>query len=346
MTVISTRFRGLRSIPHVQLASLPTPTQELVSPAISGSLWVKSDDQSGERYGGNKVRKLEFVLGEALRERSDSLITVGAAGSHHAVATALYGISLGFEVHLVLAPQRWSPHVEHNLRSMLFLGAKIYPVRHASLALPRIATLRTKLGLSGNKAFVIPAGASSVAGTFGYVETGLELARQLEARVVPEFDAAVVALGTGATVAGLAVGLAAAGVSAKVVAVRVAPRIIANSRTVRQLVRQSVRALRETDDRFPDVIELAEEMIEIDQSEYGPGYGVETRSSRHAIQIGHELGLQLDHTYTAKAFASALRRATKGQRLLFFNTLSAVDVDIGTNPPPLPTNLSRLLVRH
>src|SRR5690606_27778358 len=106
---------------HVRLTELPTPVEPL--PALSrwagAELWIKRDDRTAARYGGNKVRKLEYVLGEAFAKEADTLVTSGAAGSHHALATALFGAEQGFAVHVVLMPQRYSAHVEEQLRAVL-----------------------------------------------------------------------------------------------------------------------------------------------------------------------------------------------------------------------------------
>src|SRR5690606_28136082 len=106
VTILSDRWHGLRKVPHVPLAELPTPVEPLpsLSTWAGAEIWVKRDDKSGSRYGGNKVRKLEYVLGEAFAQEADTLITTGAAGSHHALATAIYGIEQGFVVNAVLIP--------------------------------------------------------------------------------------------------------------------------------------------------------------------------------------------------------------------------------------------------
>src|SRR5690606_2505385 len=130
--------------------------------------------------GGNKVRKLEYVLGEAFAKEADTLVTSGAAGSHHALATALFGAEQGFAVHVVLMPQRYSAHVEEQLRAVLAAGAEVHPVRSGALVLPAVQALAARLKLRGREPFVVPPGGSSVAGVIGHVEAGLELARQME----------------------------------------------------------------------------------------------------------------------------------------------------------------------
>lgn len=352
MTILSDRWRGLRKLPHVALADLPTSVERLdgLSDRAGAEIWVKRDDVTASRYGGNKVRKLEYVLGEALARESDSLITSGAAGSHHAVATAIYGASLGLEVHAVLMPQRYSAHAEEHLRRLLLAGARVHPAGSAAAMMPRVTAVATRERLRGRRPMVIAPGGSTIAGLVGHVEAGLELARQMEAGVLPEPDSIFVALGTGGTAAGLAVGLAAAGITATVVGVRVVPRAVANQAVLRSHMGRVVRHLRALDDRFPQVASVARSHLVIDHEEIGPGYGVQTSAGRNAERLARQYaGLELDATYTAKAFAAALRWARgplAHKRLLYIHTLNGVDLRPSLEgAPPLPAKLRKLLRR-
>lgn len=349
MTILSDRWKGLRKVPHVPLAELPTSAEPLptLSKWAGAELWIKRDDRTAARYGGNKVRKLEYLLGEALAHEADTLITAGAAGSHHALATAIFGAEQGFAVHAVLMPQRHSAHVEEQLRAVLAAGAHVHPVRSPALAFPAMTALAARLRLRGLRPFVIPFGGSSVAGAIGHVEAGLELARQMEARVVPEPDAIFVALGSGGTAVGLAVGLAAAGVTARIVGVRVVARALVTRSRLGTMIDRTVQHLRALDERFPDVAAAAREHLVIDHREYGEGYGEPTSSGRNAQRLAREhAGIALEPTYTAKAFASVLRHARDeypGGRLLYVHTLSSADLRASIEgAPPLPSSLSRL----
>lgn len=352
MTILSDRWRGLRDLPHVPLAELPTPVERVegLSERVGAEIWVKRDDRTAARYGGNKVRKLEYVLGEALAHDADTLITSGAAGSHHALATAIYGAELGLKVHAVLLPQRYEAHAEEQLRALLVAGAEVHPVGRAPLVAPRVAALAARERFRGRTPMVIPPGGSSTAGVVGHVEAGLELARQMEAGVLPEPDAVFVALGTGGTAAGLAVGLAAAGITSTVVGVRVVPRALANAAVLRGHVGRAVHHLRALDDRFPDVAAVARSHLEIDHAEVGDGYGIPTSAGRNAERLAREhAGLELDPTYTAKAFAAVLRwgrGVLEGKRILYVHTLSSADLGPAVrSAPPLPASLRKLLAR-
>jgi 1-aminocyclopropane-1-carboxylate deaminase/D-cysteine desulfhydrase-like pyridoxal-dependent ACC family enzyme len=352
VTILSDRWTGLRKVPHVPLADLPTAVeaQPELSRWAGAEIWVKRDDRSAPRYGGNKVRKLEYLLGEAFARGADTLITSGAAGSHHALATSLYGSEQGFEVHVVLTPQRSTPHVEDQLRAQLAAGTHVHPVRSVALVLPRMTALGAQLRMRGKKPYTMPFGGSNVAGVIGYVEAALELARQIEAGVIAEPDAVFVPFGSGGTAAGLALGLAASGITARVVAVRVVPRAIANAATLGSLIKRTVRHLRSLDNRFPDVAQTAQTHLEIDGEEIGDGYGVPTSSGQNATRLAREMAkIELEITYTAKAFASMLRHARgplAGKRLLFVHTLSSADLaPLIERAPMLPSEWDRLLTR-
>lgn len=337
-------------MPWVRLAELPTPVEAVptLSERAGADIWIKRDDLTGTRYGGNKVRKLEYLLGEALAEKADTLITTGAAGSHHALATTLYAADLELPVHVVAFPQPYSAHAEGHLKAMLQAGAEVHPTRSAALAVPGATALSARMRLRRRRPFVIPPGGSSVAGTLGHVEAGLELARQMEARTMPEPDAVYAPFGTGGTVAGLAIGLAAAGLTCAVIGVRVVPRSVANQTLVGNLVKRTVKKLRGLDTRFPDVAADARALIQIAHQEYGGGYGAATSEGRNAGRLAREhADIELDPTYTQKAFAALLRDASgdrKGQRLLFHHTLSRAEPDL-TKAPPLRDDLRRLLKR-
>ena len=350
MTILSDRWQGFRRIPHVSIGQFPTEVTEVpsLSAKAGADIWIKRDDQTCARYGGNKVRKLEYALGEALRRESDTVVTTGAAGSHHALATALFAAELRMRVEVVAFPQPFSPHAEGQLRALLSAGAHLHPIRSGAIAIPAIHALAARLRVRGRRPFVIPPGGSSVQGTLGYVEAGLELARQIESARAPEPAAIYVALGTGGTAAGLAIGLAASGITSEVIGVRVVPRAVANLTLLGGLVKRCVRHLRSLDSRFPDVVQTARSHLRVDGREYGGGYGHESPVARNAARlVAKHAKLALDPTYTSKAFAALLRDAAgprRGQVLMFIHTLSQ-HVPGATGGPRLPDDLRRLLKR-
>jgi D-cysteine desulfhydrase len=343
------RWPNTARIPRLMLAALPTPVAAMphVSAKLDADVWVKRDDLTAARYGGNKVRKLEYILAEAKARGADTLITMGALGSHHVFATALYGREHGFETHAVLLPEPYRPQVEEHIRADLGVGAKLYTAESYPQVAKRMLSLAIKLRLRGHRPFIIPAGGSTVHGALGFVSAGVELATQVDAGLCPDPDGVYVACGSTATAAGLALGLAAAGLRTRVIAVRVADKLLAHPLRVAHLIRGAEALLRSVEPRFPSVAERAIASVEYDHVEIGRGYGRPTPSSEAARVLAGEDGLTLDVTYTSKALACLLRHAEssrRGQRLVFWNTMSNEPMaPFLERAPPVPEELVRLM---
>jgi 1-aminocyclopropane-1-carboxylate deaminase/D-cysteine desulfhydrase-like pyridoxal-dependent ACC family enzyme len=292
----------------------PTPVQRVASlSAPRSELWIKRDDLTHEVYGGNKVRKLEPILSEACARGESRVVTVGAVGSHHVLATAYFGRRAGLEVEAVLAPQPRTEHVARVLRAGLALGLRAFPVgswRGVPLAVAR----RVARG-----ARFIPVGGSSVAGSMAYVDAARELATQVRRGELPEPDICVVALGSGGTAAGLAAGLEAEGLATRVVGVCVSepPWLIAL--TGWWLASACARRIRAPRGR-----------LTVDVRFLGAGYARPTEAGAEATALAREhAGIELDPTYTAKAFASALWhvRARRAAHVLYWHTLSSAPME-------------------
>jgi D-cysteine desulfhydrase len=292
------------------LGHYPTPVEPVAALSAPGcDLWVKRDDLTHHVYGGNKVRKLEYLLEDASVRGARRLVTLGAVGSHHVLATTYFGKQAGFQVEAVLVPQPRNEHVIEVLRADLGLGLKAFPVGSWAAA-PWALFTRVAAG-----ARLIPLGGSSAVGTMGYVDAGRELAAQVRDGALPEPDVCVVALGSGGTAAGLAVGFAAAGLRTRVVGVCVSGPPWALLASARHLARACSRRVGVTGVRF-----------DTDERFLGAGYGCRTPEGDEATRLAREhAGLTLDPTYTAKAFASALWfvRARRAPRILYWHTLSS-----------------------
>ncbi len=310
-------------LPLVELGRFPTPVERLALDAPA-ELWIKRDDQAGELYGGNKVRKLELLLGDALARGKKRVVTFGALGSHHALATTIYARKLGLEALLVLYPQPIDPHVIDDLLLDHAFGAELrrcgHPTLAAAVALAEVAT-------GGRSTLVIPPGGSSALGTIGHVEGALELAEQVRAGLLPEPDLLVVAFGTGGTAAGLAFGLALAGLRTRVLAVRVVETITTRS-LLRELSNGARRVLARHGARVGALPRRALDRIELDSEQLGKGYGHSTPASADAKEVFKRLGITLETTYTGKAAAAFLGLARRGaaKRILFWHTFSSVDL--------------------
>ena len=308
-------------LPRVPLVERVTPVERF---HFGGQeITVKRDDLTSSIYGGNKVRKLEYLLGQAQHFGKRTVMTTGAYGSHHVLATAVHGGRAGFEVHGVMVPQPLNAHVIENARAGLAAGAVMHFARNPVLVPAVVTATRAQLRFKRRPAYFFGHGGSTPIGTLGYVSAGLELGDQINAGECDEPSALFVALGSGATVAGLAVGLAAAGLTTRVVGVRATPRVAANTAIVKRLVRGVLEVLQNGSRVFPRVERDALNLIEIDGSQYGNGYGHRTRASDVALAEAAEQGLQLDPTYTSKAFAAVLARRAPA---MFLQTLSSADM--------------------
>ncbi len=301
-------------LPRLALGTFPTPVERVdgLLPK-SVELWVKREDQSGPLYGGNKVRKLEFLLGDARARGSDRIATIGGFGSHHVLATAIYGRAHGFSVSAVLFPQPMSEHVDKQLRADVAAGAHLSKTR-GYLGVP-LAVLRAQRGATW-----IPGGGSSPLGTLGYVEAAREIEAQIAAGELLRPDAIYVALGSGGTAAGLLAGLT---FDVDLVAVRVVDRVVANAMKVRRLARASRRLAEIRRHDFSARLRVLHGF-------FGGAYGRATAAADAAVHRAANIGLRLEPTYTGKAMAALLAHAASGQldgkRVLFLQTYNGVDL--------------------
>ena len=325
------RFPGLElRTPRIALARLPTPVERL---PLECDGWIKRDDLTGGPYGGNKVRKLEFLLAEARAAGATRLITVGAVGSHHALATTIYGRRAGFEVSVVLLPQPMTPHVASVLEGMRRHGAEVRVVRSAAAVPAGVAAAR--FAHRRERMHAIAAGGSSPVGTLGYVNAALELAGQVAAGAAPRPAEVHVAGGTLGTAVGLAYGFALLGWETDVVAQRITSRAITNRRRARALI-DGVRRLLEPVGAGPLPSRAAVlRRFRIEHGHIGRGYGFSTDAAAEAIGWFAERSQPgLDATYTAKAAAGFLAAAARADGpALYWHTLSAGEAPESFDPP-------------
>jgi D-cysteine desulfhydrase len=347
------RFPTLRGrLPRRPLATLPTPVHRLAGLERAtglGDLWIKRDDRTGTLYGGNKVRKLEWLLADALARGHRTVVTTGALGSNHALATTIYAGTLGLRVRLVLIPQPVTPAVRRTLLLDHAHGAAIHFAPTVGAARRIVIGLLAGGFMRGDRPYLVPTGGSSVLGTLGYVNAGLELAEQIAAGEAPEPAAVVVPLGTGGTAVGLAVGLKLAGLRTRVIAVRVTDLFPPSPASLSRLARRALAVLHRlgadvaTTPFTPDDLDVRADWL-------GPGYGAptpEAEDARRSIEASE--GLRFELTYGAKALAGALACARdpawRDRPLLFWHTYSGVDPGLAFTELPdwraLPAPLHR-----
>ncbi|HWH44733.1 MAG TPA: pyridoxal-phosphate dependent enzyme [Thermoleophilaceae bacterium] len=307
---LHTLFPALRrTLPHLPLGAGPTPVRELSALGAEVPVWMKDDSGFGDLWGGNKPRKLEWVLADARRRGRRAILTVGALGTNHGIATARFARSHGMHCVLMLVDQPLDEHVERQLELIRGTGARVY-VTHTSLrtalALPW-AMARNTRGL--RPPYLLGPGGSSPVGTVGFIEAALELGEQVREGALPEPAHVVVALGSGGTAAGLTAGLRLAGLRTRVWPVLVNDKLPLGERG---LLRLASRAQRLLAGRGADASwELAP--LTLESRFMGDGYGHRTGEGEEAMRLAAEReALELEPVYTAKALAATLALAREG----------------------------------
>lgn len=326
------------------LFAAPSPVNRLWTNSEGGELWLKNDGRLAEPYGGNKVRKLAHVLPRAVALGRRRILTFGAAGSHHALATAVYAKCFGLSAAAILTPQHWSAHAETTLRATLAQGLEIYPASNALEALERLAQVYSPADL------VVGPGALGPLGCQGFIEAVDELCEQIQQGELPRPTTLVVAAGSGSTAAGILAGLKQRRMDTRLVAVAAAT----NPALRPQIVGQAWWALSSHARRATTMRNLSQS-LEIVVNRAGAGYGRPTEEKALAARIGEDFGLKLDVTYTAQAFHQALREvahpamntAARAERVLYWHTLSAAEMTpllAGASPMTDLDWLDRLLI--
>lgn len=320
-------------LPYVPLGDFPTPVQKLdrLGQDIGANhLYMKRDDLSGKVYGGNKTRKLEFLLGGALRARAKEVLTFGFAGSNHCLATAVYAQQVGLRSISMLMPQPNAHYVGRNLLMSHHCQAELH--QHPNIPVVALGTIYQFLRhvlKRGRFPQFIPPGGSSPLGAIGLVNAAFELKEQIEKGELPEPDHICVAAGTTGTAVGLMLGLRAANLTSQVVSVRVADVAFVNAGRMAKLFRQANLLLHSLDPSFPK-FEFSEADIDLRHGFFGKQYALFTEEGMEAVnRVERCEGIKLEGTYTGKAFAGLIDEVRKqGLRdavLLFWNTYNSRD---------------------
>ncbi len=311
------RFPQLAArLPWQALADLPTALE--AAPRFGAalgipSLLVKRDDRSGRPYGGNKVRKLEYLLGDALARGCDAVLTFGAAGSNHALATAIYARQLGLDCHAVISDQVQTPWVADTLRWHLQLGTQLTPAASYAQMLATAATIRAQHPGGAERLYEIPWGGSSPLGTLGFVAAGFEIAAQLADLGLEEPARIYLACGTMGSVAGLLLGLYLADSDAMVVGVPILPQERVTAPAVGALCKAAHQEMQQRDASVPSCPDLLSR-LEFRSAFFGTGYAEATREGLEAMQLARDLAdLKVETTYTAKALACLIADARSGR---------------------------------
>ena len=312
----------LKNISRIDLASLPTPVYKLnnLSSELGKEIYVKRDDLTGVETSGNKVRKLEFAVADALKNNADVLITCGGIQSNHCRATAAVAARLGLKSHLLLRIDD-TPPVEGNYLLDKILGADITFVSR-----PDYSNRRTEImeGIAegykekGLNAYIIPEGASNGIGNFGYINAVKEAVSQ-EKELHIDFDAYVCAVGSGGTFTGLLLGTKFYAPDKKVIGFTVCDDRSYFADIAIKTGNDTLDLIGHKDIRVKD------EDINIIDGYMGIGYAVSTDDELKLIRdAARKDGVILDPVYTGKAFRGLYNEIKKGNiredKILFFHT--------------------------
>jgi L-cysteate sulfo-lyase len=326
---------NLDRFPRVDLCHKPTPLERMdrLADHLGGPrLWVKRDDCTGLAFGGNKTRKLEFLMADALAQGANTVITIGGVQSNHCRQTAAAAARLGLKCELIL------PHISRygsetydtsgNLLLDRLLGATLHLIPELSLdrqtAAARTEDVLRDVRGRGDRPYLIPAGGSTPVGALGYVEAAFELARQAQ-QLDLRIDYIVVTTGSCTTHAGLLAGLEGVRRSGQfqcdpaVMGVSVYQQRDAALATLRQKLRGTLDLLELADLSLDDRISVTDDYL-------GGGYGEPTEAMLEAVSLAARLeGLLLDPVYTGKTLSGLVDLARQGffresDNVLFWHT--------------------------
>jgi L-cysteate sulfo-lyase len=317
----------LARFPRIHLAHLPTPLEPMprLSKELGIDLWIKRDDCTGLSTGGNKTRKLEFLMAEAEVEGADMVMTQGATQSNHARQTAAFAAKLGVDCHVLLEDRTGYNNANYNENGNVLLdhlhGATTekYPGGHDMVAeMERAAETKRA---EGSKVYVIPGGGSNPTGALGYVNCAMELVGQANDRGL-RIVRIVHATGSSGTQAGLVTGLAAMNADIPLLGIGTRAPRPKQEQMVYDLATKTAAKL-----GCPGVVRREDVIANTDY--VGEGYGLPTEAGIEAIRMFAELeGILLDPVYSAKGAAGLIDLARKGEfegeRVVFLHTGGAV----------------------
>ncbi len=326
--------RLINKIRRIPIGDFPTPVHEapeLAEAVGVGRLFIKRDDLTHCEYGGNKIRKLEFLLADAERRHSKRLLTFGGIGSNHCLATTIHGANHGFPTTSCLVPQPVTEDVRKNLLVGLHYGEELVLAQNTGQLPGKALEVYARQSVSDMRTpYIVPPGGSSALGATGYINAVFELRDQIEAGECPEPDRIFVAVGTCGTAAGLEAGCKAAGLKTKVTGVKVTDRLFGNRIVFSSLATQASIRLKAADRDFPLVVTTPFD-VDLVEDYFGGEYGKYTHEGREAIALAAKYaGLKVEGVYTGKALAALIGAYCKEDRgdsvVMFWHTFNSVDL--------------------
>ncbi len=317
----------LARFPRLHLAHLPTPLEKMerLSRELDAEIWIKRDDCTGMSTGGNKTRKLEFLMAEAVEMGADMVMTQGATQTNHGRQTAAFAAKLGMDCHILLEDRTGYDNANYTGNGNVLLdhlhGATTETFPGGTDMVAEMEKTAEAERANGKKVYVIPGGGSNPTGALGYVNCALELLGQANDRGLV-IDRVVHATGSSGTQAGLVAGMAALNAGIPVLGIGTRAPRPKQEQMVYDLACRTAEKL-----GCPGVVARGDVVANTDY--VGEGYGLPTDSGLDAIRMFAELeGILLDPVYSGKGAAGLIDLARKGefdgQRIVFLHTGGAV----------------------
>ncbi len=323
MKLIEHILPDVENIPRVPILEGPTPVKFLegISKFTGVEIWMKDDGVTSSLYGGNKARKFEFIIGEALVKKAQTLVTSGGTGTNHGVAAVVFGRKWGLRVVLHLFEQYLTEYSRMNYQALLKLADEVHV--HAR---PEKAFIKAYVDARRRAhAFYVPPGGSTPVANLGYVLAALELWAQIDAGEAPFPEKIFVPAGSLGTACGLIVGSALIPQPFEIVLVRVVDRMAVNSLVVHYYLWRLKRLVTALGGKI-----VSQPVWHVEHTCFGRAYGEPTPEGLRAMELFHRYdNVRLEPVYTAKSAAALLkyaRRNTKGP-LLLWKTNSGVSAD-------------------
>lgn len=312
----------------IRLANIPTRIEKLekISAEYKRNIYIKRDDLTGSEISGNKVRKLEYSIAEAIREGADTLITCGALQSNHCRATAACAAKLGLKTEFVLVDNEKNPPMGNYFLDLV-LGANIHLIsREQYKNVGEIMrNLKTELAAKGQKAYIIPTGASNAIGMFGYIEAVKEIKEQ-EKELGVHFDAIIDTVGSTGTFAGLVLGNKIYEANCDIIGFSVGE----DAEYFKQMSFDNIKDCckyisSEKYTHTPESLGITKEDLNIIDSYRGEGYGISSEKDYEIIKhLARKEGIIVDPVYTGKTFKGLLAELdlslSKYKNILFIHT--------------------------
>ena len=316
---------NIARFPRLRYGHLPTPIEPLnnLTSYLKGpNIWVKRDDCTGMSTGGNKTRKLEFLMAEAQAQKADVVLTVGATQSNHARQTVAFAARMGIQSHILLEDRTGIDDINYRQNGNVLLdqlhGTTIEEHPADTDMDAAMETAANRLRSEGHNPYTIPVGGSNPIGALGYVNAATEIVTQANDLSIP-FAHIVHATGSTGTQAGMITGLK--GTNSKI------PLLGISVRSAKEIQEENVFRLATSTAELVDCPDLVKRSdVVVDSNYVGEGYGIPTDETIEAIQLLAQMeGLLLDPVYSGKAMAGLIDLVRKGvfnrdENVLFLHT--------------------------